>query len=199
MEPWLFAVLFRFLERIVAVLIGGLTIYIGYRLFLEVPQSRNQSGKVELPWNISIVMTRVGPGTFFALFGVVVLWLSLLKPMVINPDGTLIQSPHVVHYQDNVDLGVPITREDARALLRREMIVLNTLPGKLREDLPEFERGVTLNEIRSIKLALMKPVWGEASEGFGDYTVFERWVRSGEPEPVPPGMEGALGLYRYKG
>jgi hypothetical protein len=39
----------RSLERILAVLIGGVSIVLGYRLFLAVPEQRDGSGTVRLP------------------------------------------------------------------------------------------------------------------------------------------------------
>ena len=49
--------LLRFIERLAAVLLGGMAIYLGYRLFQLVPESKDSSGRVVLPWNVSI------PGT----------------------------------------------------------------------------------------------------------------------------------------
>src|SRR5260221_5763848 len=66
----------RSLERILAVMVGGFTVYLGYRLFLQIPNRTDSQGKVILPGGISIYMTRIGPGCFFALFGAIVLGLS---------------------------------------------------------------------------------------------------------------------------
>ena len=77
-------ILLRFIERLTAVLIGGLAIYLGYRLFQSVPEQRDSAGKLELP-KLTIVFTRIGPGVFFALFGVGAVGLSLLQPMQIGP------------------------------------------------------------------------------------------------------------------
>ena len=71
------AILLRSLERILSVLIGGLSIYLGYRLFLKIPQQTDSSGKIILPGGISIFLSRVGPGVFFSLFGTLVVGLSL--------------------------------------------------------------------------------------------------------------------------
>jgi hypothetical protein len=67
----------------------------------------------------------------------------------------------------------------------------------LRTDLPEYERDSIARSIRDIKLLLLKPVWGNVDEGFGDISEFERWVQAGEALPPPKGMEEALALYRY--
>jgi uncharacterized membrane protein YfcA len=71
----------RLLERILSVVIGGLAIYLGYRLFLNVPEHRDSQGKVTLPWNTTVILSRVGPGVFFALFGAIVVSLSFVKPI----------------------------------------------------------------------------------------------------------------------
>src|SRR6516225_4934007 len=67
----------RLTERILDVLIGGISIYLGYRLFLALPEKTDSNGKFVLPGNISVHLSRVGPGIFFALFGAIVVALSL--------------------------------------------------------------------------------------------------------------------------
>jgi hypothetical protein len=93
----------------------------------------------------------------------------------------------------------PTARADARALLRRDMALLNTIPRLLPVGLPEHDRDDIERGIAGIKLALMTPVWGTLQEGFGDVSEFTRWMREREPDPSPAGMEGALALYRYGG
>lgn len=184
--------LLRFIERITAVLIGGLAIYLGYRLFRSVPQQRNSAGKLILPWDISIVMTRVGPGVFFALFGVVAVALALLRPLEVGLQG-------VRRYMGGSASDDRSARADGRALLRRDIAVLNTIPRLLRANLAEHEQDSIRRGIARAKLQLMKPVWGEPAEGFGEISKFEEWVQAGEPDPPPAGMEGALTLFRYGG
>jgi hypothetical protein len=192
--------LLRFLERLSVVFIGAWAIYLGFRLFLDVPELRDSAGKVVLPWNISVAMTRVGPGVFFALFGVAAVGLSLMRPLEIGPGGAKGAENDgrsaSIRYAAAPALGDRDERANARALLRREMAALNTLPRQLRADLAEDEREFIERRLRRVKLALMRPVWGEPDEGFGDIAAFEQWVDAGEPEPPPQGMAGALALYR---
>jgi len=77
----------RMLERILAVLIGGGSIYLGYRLFFHIPDDSNHQGRLELP-GMKLVLTKVGPGIFFAVFGCIVLVYSLLKPVEIKSQRT---------------------------------------------------------------------------------------------------------------
>lgn len=58
----------RMVKRIAIVLIGGVAIYLGYRLFFHLPFVRDHEGQVELP-GVKIALSRVGPGVFFAAFG----------------------------------------------------------------------------------------------------------------------------------
>jgi hypothetical protein len=184
----------RFFERIIAVLIGGLTIYLGYQLFLRVPEHKDSAGKVMLPWNISVVMSRIGPGVFFALFGVIAVGIALVRPLQITgPDGH-----SSVYYAADMATDDKSARADARALLRKQIAELNTIPKELRLDLPAQDRDSILRSISKVKLALMKPVWGDSTEGFGDVSEFEKWVLANEPKSPPPaGMAGALTLYQY--
>jgi hypothetical protein len=184
--------LMRFLERIVAVLIGGLAICLGYRLFLRIPEQRDSSGKVALPWNTSIFLSRVGPGVFFALFGAIVVALGLLRPLDFkDPAGG------GYSYAGDPGLRDQDVRADARIALRKEIAVLNTLPGFLRADLPAHERSAVDRSLRRTKLALVLSAWGDPEEGFGPVEPFTRWVEGDEEGAPPAGMEGALLLYRY--
>lgn len=193
--------LLRFMERISIVLIGGLAIYLGYRLFLQVPEHRDSAGKVTFPWDLSIAMTRIGPGVFFALFGTIAVGLSFIKPLEINTqhtgDSNIQGSPQSIRYMGSQRPGDKMARADARALLRKEMAGLNTIPRLLSPDLPQHDRDDIKRHITRVKVLLMKPVWGDSTEGFGDIKDFERWVEAREPNPPPAGMEGALALYHY--
>lgn len=192
--------LLRFFERITAVLIGGMAIYLGFRLFIEMPEHKNSAGKFVLPWDISIVMTRIGPGVFFALFGTAAVSLALIRPLDISakvPASSNGTGSSRIIYMTESELRDRTKRADARALLRKHIAVLNSIPYMLRTDLPEHEQDDIKFNVALVKLTLMKPVWGSPDENFGDIAEFEHWVRAGEPVPAPAGMENALALYRY--
>jgi hypothetical protein len=181
----------RFAERLTAVVIGGLAIYMGYRLFIAVPEIKDSSGNFKLPWNTSIALTRVGPGVFFALFGSAAVCLTLARPLKMEPNGGK------VTYASTRAADVPRSNADGRALLRREMAYLNTLPQQLRPDLAMQDRRDIERGLRRTKVLLIKSTWGQPNEGFGDFTSFQSWVENDEQGPPPPGMSGALELYRY--
>ena len=76
----LVVVLSRATERILLVLVGALAVYLGYSLFLHIPTANRSEGKIDLPGGVSIFLTRIGPGVFFALFGVAVIGYSVTRP-----------------------------------------------------------------------------------------------------------------------
>jgi hypothetical protein len=80
-------VVIRMLERILVVLFGGVSIYLGYRLFFHVPMEKRSGGELSFP-GMKIVLTRVGPGVFFAAFGSVVLLYSLTNPISVKTAAT---------------------------------------------------------------------------------------------------------------
>lgn len=85
MDPNLIAIFARSLERIVAVLLGGLAVYYGYRLFLVVPVETHSDGKILLP-GLSVTLVKAGPGLFFAAFGAIVVITSLMRPIKVTPE-----------------------------------------------------------------------------------------------------------------
>ena len=75
------AVVIRSLERVLIILAGILSIYLGYHLFLQNPNEVNSQGHVTLPGGTAIYLSRVGPGAFLALFGAIVVAISFLRPI----------------------------------------------------------------------------------------------------------------------
>lgn len=204
----------RFAERLLAVLFGGMAIYLGYRLFLRVPEQRSGDGKFTLPWDVSIAVTRVGPGVFFALFGAAVVGTALVKGIeweqarsVVSPGQAAApveaRSMRAVERLDFKGAGAAPDRSErearanGRALVDREIAVLNTLGRYFRPDLPDHERSMLERAVVRIKLALMKPVWGDRAEGWGDVARFEQWVRDGELDPPPADLAAAAAYYRH--
>jgi hypothetical protein len=202
----------RFIERILAVIIGGLAVFLGYQLFVKIPESRDSQGKITLPWGISVILSRVGPGVFFALFGVAVVTYSLHKGLEFSEQksvpsaevkgpapttGTVSEVHKFIWGAAPTPEGEQAARADARALLQREIAILNNITHSLRADLPDYERTPIEFAIPRIKFALMKPMWGEAAEGWGTPSEFENWLKDGEPDPPPSHIAKAVEYYRY--
>lgn len=195
-------VLIRASERLLAVLVGGFSIYLGYRLFIAMPQQADSSGKLVLPGNISIFFSRVGPGVFFSLFGAAVVSLSIYRglqaettrglpaetPAAASKIATANISKDTVIYANEPRAGESDARRLAarRAGVRVAIAELNKLPSALAEDFPKNRIVDVTNAIRDSKLALLETVW--AKDG-GDVAVFRNWVvNDGEAEPIPAGV-----------
>jgi hypothetical protein len=184
----------RVIERVLAVVIGGLSIYLGYRLFIKLPKQKDSSGKVMLPGDISIFFSRVGPGVFFSLFGAAVvvvslqhgLELDLANKASVTGDSTEKTANLKVRYMGGgTGEFDPAKRDALRAEARRTIAELNKLPTLLAVGVPASRRTDVAQAIRDSKLALVGMVWGA---DWGDFSKFRNWVNDGETDSVPPGI-----------
>ena len=205
----------RALERIIAVVIGGVCIWLGQRLFLQIPEQKAGEGRIQFPGGISVYVARVGPGVFFALFGATLVAVSFyrgvevqssrLGPLAVSSAAASAASPSsgvALERFEYRGAGGAISaddaaaRADARALRRKDFARLNNLPNALRRDLPEPDRQALLASLADVKVALMRSMWDDAADGWGDRSAFERWVLDGEPEPAPATLRAAIAYYR---
>lgn len=182
-DPELTVAVIRMLERLAAVAIGGLTIYLGYRLFHLLPTQTSSDGKIELP-GYSVVLSRVGPGIFFLAFGSILLYQSVVTKVWIGPDFIGAAPPMAPAQEgfggDASERFVP-PQELARTV--RSLQVLNCAQDTLEEaggGLPEAE---IERAIRSAKLALMEASW--AAQSWGGRAAFVQWVNWNEGTPHP--------------
>jgi len=158
---------FRVAERILAVLIGGFSIYLGYRLFSEIPSANNSSGKLSLPGDISIYISRVGPGVFFSLFGAAIVTVSLyqgleLKAGVASEGAKNVANVEVNYANDRVGRETDAEKLNAlRAEARRSISELNKFPALLPSDVPKTRAFDVMQAVRATKLALLEPVQGK--------------------------------------
>jgi hypothetical protein len=194
MDPFIL----RCIERILVVCFSGITVYLGYRLFSLIPGKTNTEGKVILPGGISIYMSRVGPGAFFALFGMIVLALSLYFPVEIKTVSTLPEADKV-----------PLTEETRRGMIqhpetqndtlkqniidmRRDMYKLNNLTGLLKNDLAEEDREDLKQFIKRVKLRMIQDIWVKE---WGDFEQFKEWTRY--PAEFQDEQKDAVELYNH--
>jgi hypothetical protein len=189
----------------IAVIIGGFAIYLGYKLFMHLPTQTNSEGKVVLPGNISVYLSRVGPGAFFALFGTIVLTASFYFQFKF-PGGAMVaaepkSSETVFSYLIATEgIGDQQALESARSRVIKDLRTLNRLNTRLnsavqgdRVLMNENERTDLMLTFPKIKLALLFTVWGK---DWGDYASFAKWVKSGAAGPAPQGTEKAVAIYR---
>ena len=82
MDPQSLTILVGAFQRILSILIGGMLIYFGYRLFLSLPGKRGRdggSGEFSLGGANKVKLSKVGPGVFFAVFGAGLIAYSFAK------------------------------------------------------------------------------------------------------------------------
>ena len=193
----------RAFERILDSAIGGLSIYLGYRLFLKLPGKTDSQGKFILPGNISIYLSRVGPGVFFALFGAAVIAMSLHNAIDYRTNGSADLTADAAaansryigvnpeHRQDNQQ-----ELENRRFEISRHLYRLNQIPDMLRSDLSleqssDIEVGLT-----DLKLDLIESVWDDK---WGDYKKFAEWAKLGAGEDLPEGISKDAGKLYSRG
>jgi hypothetical protein len=194
--------LLRVAEPLLAVGIGGLSIFLSYRLFFHMPSDRDGRGNIGLPGGISIYISRVGPGIFFALLGAGVLAMSIYSQAVYMREDP--QTAQTGAHSDSGYIGgitkpgsvpAPSMRAWDSLQLRLEMEFLNSLPALLRADLSEADQRTVGARIERSKLVIMSYVW---ETGWGRFEDFHRWIDDGAPDPIPPSLSEAAAYYRQR-
>jgi hypothetical protein len=193
----------RGVERILVVIAGGITVYLGYRLFLNIPHQSDSQGKVVLPGGISIYMTRIGPGAFFALFGAIVVALSFCFPTTYDESVSMRKgankAPLVPSSEDTV-----ITKEThssgltptlSERELENQMYFVNvTLPTLLRAELPETKRNELEVFVPKLKLCLLRSAW---RDDWGRFDDFQAWFEQGSKVPPPKTISQGVAYFNH--
>lgn len=199
--------LLRMVERLLGLLAGGLSIVLGYRLFINLPEKTDSSGKIVLPGGVNIWLSRVGPGLFFALFGAAIIAYSFASTVKVtteqvSPSPRASGSPAEVLVSNRQEIsamtdrsGGPVTKE-ARdrqlTVLRGVMADLNATIVHLERDTPPPDRGRLIGGVQTAKFLLLRSAW---DAGWGDPARLQSWINSGAILPAPAGMEVPAGLY----
>lgn len=196
MDPQSLTILLGAFQRTLGILIGGMLIYFGYRLFLSLPGKRGRdggSGEFSLGGANKVKLSKVGPGVFFAIFGAGLIAYSFAKPMKVNIPAAAQTTPSATNapsagtgavaaagFSYVGAVSAPETDED-RARMRNEtqqdIIILNrALDRANASERPQVERAV----VRA-KVALMEPLW---AEDWGELKDFRDWLAKGGTPPA---------------
>lgn len=205
MDPFLVAIVSRVFERILVVAAGALAIYLGYRLFVKMPDHDKSSGKFVLPGGISIYLSRVGPGIFFSLFGAVVIGLSFHYGIKYDDEATAVVAATVAEAparQHRTFSGIAPSAgmaDPVGALRERNSVLiavsaLNRATAELRPDLPAYERRQIMEGVHESKLRLMLSVWD--AEHWGAYDDVAAWLRDHAADEPPPQLAEAVRQFR---
>jgi hypothetical protein len=175
------------LTRLVALGIGAFLCWLGFRLFSEVPLPADGEAELSGVRGMTIKLTRIGPGVFFALFGTLVVIWSLSRPIEyterrVAGDGT--PATAVAGAGDVLEIRAgamtptaPPAGEDAasrRNLVAQEVQWLNQVALTLSERPdPQLVHDPDYMVPR-IKQVLMESVWDEAA--WGGPAAFRQWL-----------------------
>jgi hypothetical protein len=66
-------------------IIGLVCIYLGYKLFAQIPVTVTNDGHFKMP-KIGEVKLKVAPGVFFAILGAAIVYFSIDRPITISSD-----------------------------------------------------------------------------------------------------------------
>jgi hypothetical protein len=203
MDLIVLAALMRALERLLAIGSGLLSAYLGFRLFLALPEVEPGAGRVKLPGGLSIYLTRVGPGVFFSLLGSVIIALSFYFGITASETrGVSAESqlagPPVSTQRSFTGAAAetagsdPQSRQVERATVERMIRDPNRIAALMRDDLAPRDRDL-VQTLDQSKLRLMREVWD--AEAWGDYVAFERWWRAGAGTNPPPEIAAAAAAF----
>lgn len=188
-QPYLSAllavILSRSLERVLLVLVGALAIYLGYHLFVVIPGHDRSEGRIRLPGGVSIFLTRIGPGVFFALFGCALVGYAVSRPvdlkvpaeLGIARTGDAVARP-VAQYVGFGEAAPGVGNLDAETVIAR----LNGYMEDMRQRLDRPAADELASAVRAAKLAVMVVGW---KPDWGDRDAFAKWVDAGAGADPP--------------
>lgn len=159
--------LLRMLERLLVVGFGGMSIYLGYKLFFHLPNQADQKGKFDLP-GIKIILSKVAPGIFFLAFGAIILLHNLdtgIKQTVSTPTLAKNNQEVIETFAGVINLSGNNNKQGI--LQRRNAAIeqigeLNCMFKILVAKQVEIPASMHIAQ-HEAKVALLKPVWNESA------------------------------------
>ena len=203
MDPQSLVIIMRMVERILGVLIGGVLIYFGYRLFLDARVKRGRdggSGDFTLTGGNKIRLSKVGPGVFFALFGAGLIVFSLTRSVSLTTTGPAAVAPSSKGSAANPVATVKFIgaaslpendaeRAQRRTEMQQQIAILNRAVDRATAaERPELELAVGY-----AKLALMERLW---ADDWGDLADFRAWLEKGGTPPA--GIKTAVEIFQRR-
>lgn len=178
-------------ERLLALALAGVSIVLGFFLFLFSPDLPNEAtADIEYLSN-KLMIANVGPGIFFALFGAITIVYSIVTQANFQKEENK-QGDSKINFQflqsekkDEQEL------TNIRARYLRDFRIFSRVVKAMEEN-KGISTDLKLNfetSADNVKQELMRKVW---SKDWGDYSEFNAWLEKGCPEPPPNNIkEGA--------
>ncbi|MCW8934323.1 MAG: hypothetical protein OQK98_06330 [Gammaproteobacteria bacterium] len=163
------------LVRLVALLISGLLAYFGYRLFFDVPYESSSGGTIETP-GLTISLSRLAPGTFFAICSAGIIIASFTYPIKITPDAVMGSVSEVASNttQQAIDRAMNEVSENNDSATSANKAHLSKALQQLT--CVRYIYNFKQHEISAIdyaRVALMYQMW---DDGWGEFDQFESWA-----------------------
>lgn len=186
-------------ERILALSIAGLSIVLGFLLFIFAPDAANSgSGNLEF-LKMKLTLANVAPGIFFACFGAGVTIYSIITQVKVSEvtknDDKIVVNKQLRYLQDTEPDNQEI--ENLKGAYQKDFRTLANVFDKIdnNEPIPESLKLDLMNSLTNAKEALMRSVW---TEEWGDYSLFKAWLAKGYPEPAPVEIKKAAEFFLGK-
>jgi len=181
----------RAAERLIGMSLGGLTIFLGYKLFMNISQATESSAEADFSGKVRIVLTRIGPGVFFALFGTLIVGTSYLSPVQVADGPSIYDSlsvrpvsptavkpgmsyvgatGYLTESEDDYEKRASTVRRSIRALHL-------AMDHSAVQDLVQLRPAV-----QESKLALLRGIWRPEWGRFGNFSV---WADNGGGQLSP--------------
>lgn len=185
-------IMLRAAERILAILIGGLAIWCGFRLFLAIPdQPADSQVEVSLAKSRRLLISRIGPGTFFALFGTALVLASFYFSINLKTQaGDRYSGLGQRAPQTSSAAAASVPPLDA-AEMRLSLAFLSDLEAELAVNSTEDDKSWRARRFQMTKLAILGRGW---EPGWGDFAEFEIWLNEGPARASRPEFERALAV-----
>ena len=214
------AFVLRALERILVIFCGGMSIYLGYRLFLDVPYAKEADGHFTFAKGVEVKLSRIGPGAFFALFGAALVAIVAYKSVTVSVEAASadrknqqmetsrpevssanVDSEELLAAQTSSRISWSgatsgmsnTTREQNLNRLRGNLVTLAQLEGVVRQT-EGTDNPFLPAQIEELRRLLIEAEW-EAD--LGDWQQFHSWLDNGQPTPPPPKLRIAVDLYNH--
>ena len=186
-------------ERILALSIAGLSIVLGFLLFIFAPDAANTgSGNLEF-LKMKLTLANVAPGIFFACFGAGVTIYSIVTQVKVSEvskgKDQVVVNKQLRYLQDAGQDNKEI--ENLRGAYQKDFRTLAKVTDKIdnNEPIPDSLKLDMTNSMTNTKDALMRSVWAEE---WGDYSIFKAWLAKGYPEPAPVEIKKAAEFFLGK-
>jgi hypothetical protein len=144
-------IILRMIERILGVLLGGLSITLGFYLFKLIPTQIDSEGKLTFPGG-SIHLMRTGPGVFFALFGCLIIFWSFSHPITVD-GGRYSESVVESEPTDNHAVFYGLSESDKNNI---QLWILNLNKINREADFKDIDKENAHITLLEVKLFLMK-------------------------------------------